>query len=103
MYFARRVERYGGSYLDRLLAQGDYFWRMSPEGTLCFCSYEDIDWEADVGAQAAGFEGDVIEGEVIKRDVFKENAFKEDAFKEDEPKVGELKGDELLMLSLIHI
>ena len=97
VYFARRVERYGGSYLDRLLAQGDYFWRMSPEGTLCFCSYEDIDWEADVGAQAAGFEGDVIEGEVIKRDVFKENAFKEDAFKEDEPKVGELKGDELLM------
>ena len=97
VYFARRVERYGGSYLDRLLAQGDYFWRMSPEGTLCFCSYEDIDWEADAGAQAAGFEGDVIEGAVIKRDVFKEDAFKEDTFKEDEPKVGELKGDELLM------
>ena len=60
VYFARRVERYGASLLDRLLAQGDYFWRMSPEGTLCFCSYEDIDWEASAGVEAAGLKGDEL-------------------------------------------
>ena len=33
---------------------------MSPEGTLCFCSYEDIDWEASAGAETAGLKGDEL-------------------------------------------
>lgn len=76
VYFARRVERYGGSLLDRLLAQGDYFWRMTPEGNLCFCSYEDIDWES-AGAEEEEDKGDERTGAALKGD--------------------ELKGDELLM------
>jgi len=77
VYFARRVERYGASLLDRLLAQGDYFWNMLPEGTLCFCSYEDIDWEAAAEAET--------------------ERLKEDVFRGGVPKEGELEGDELLM------
>lgn len=44
--FARRVREYSEGFLDRMLAEGDYFWKMIPEGNLCFCRYEDIDWNA---------------------------------------------------------
>lgn len=42
----RRVRNYSEGMLDRLLAEGDYYWKMSPDGALCFCRYEDIDWDA---------------------------------------------------------
>lgn len=45
--FPRRVKNYSEAMLDKVLAEGDYFWKMSQEGTLCFCRYEDIDWEAE--------------------------------------------------------
>lgn len=48
LLLAGRVGDYTPNLLDRLLARGDYFWRMTPEGGLCFCRYEDIDWEAPV-------------------------------------------------------
>ncbi len=41
-----RVRNYSEGMLDRLLAEGDYYWKMSPDGALCFCRYEDIDWDA---------------------------------------------------------
>lgn len=41
----RRVKNYSEGMLDKLLAQGDYFWRMSPDGTLSFYRYDDIDWD----------------------------------------------------------
>ena len=42
----RRVRHYSGGMLDKLLAEGDYFWKMGEDGALCFCRYEDIDWDA---------------------------------------------------------
>lgn len=51
VFFCRRVKNYTGSLLDRILAQGDYFWRMTPQGELCFCRYEDIDWETPVSEE----------------------------------------------------
>ena len=56
--FPRRVKRYSGAMLDKLLAEGDYFWRMTPDGSLCFCRYEDIDWEAPLPEAARSLEGD---------------------------------------------
>ena len=56
--FARRVKNYGGAMLDRLLSQGDYFWRMDAQGNLCFCRYEDIDWDAPALAGEEELEGD---------------------------------------------
>ncbi|MDO4272273.1 MAG: DEAD/DEAH box helicase [Eubacteriales bacterium] len=44
--FPRRVDKYSEGLLDRFLAEGDYFWKMVPEGGLCFCRYEDVDWDA---------------------------------------------------------
>lgn len=46
--FPRRIKNYGAPLLDKLLAQGDYFWQMSENGDLCFYRYEDIDWEASL-------------------------------------------------------
>ena len=43
--FPRRVHEYREGLLDKLLTEGDYFWKMSPDKTLSFCRYEDIDWE----------------------------------------------------------
>lgn len=48
--FRRRVKNYSETMLDRLLAQGDYFWKMAPDGNLSFHRYDDIDW----GAGSAG-------------------------------------------------
>lgn len=58
--FARRVPRYAGGMLDRVLAEGDYFWRMTPEGELCLCRYEDIDWEALPLPGTEALEGDEL-------------------------------------------
>lgn len=53
-----RVAGYSENMLDRLLSQGDFFWQMTPEGSLCFCRYEDIDWEAPLPDAAGLLEGD---------------------------------------------
>jgi len=54
---SRRVRGYSGMMLDRLLAEGEFFWKMAADGTLAFYRYEDIDWdsplsEADIHAEA---------------------------------------------------
>ena len=40
-----RVRGYSEAMLDKLLAEGEYFWKMSPDGNLTFWRYEDIDWK----------------------------------------------------------
>jgi len=54
---SRRVRGYSGMMLDRLLAEGEFFWKMAADGTLTFYRYEDVDWdspllEADMHAEA---------------------------------------------------
>ena len=46
--FPARVANYRGELLDTLLAGGNFLWRMSETGELCFQRYEDIDWDADM-------------------------------------------------------
>lgn len=58
VFFARRVKNYTEAMLDRLLAQGDYFWQMKSDGTLAFYRYEDIDWEAPPTGLSEELEGD---------------------------------------------
>lgn len=41
-----RVKHYSPSMLDKLLSEGDYFWKLLPGGRLCFLPYESVDWEA---------------------------------------------------------
>ena len=43
-----RVVNYRPELLDKLLSQGDFFWRLSPDSGLSFHRYEDIDWNADM-------------------------------------------------------
>lgn len=45
----RRVRNYTEAMLDRVLAQGEYFWKLSGDGSLCFYQYEDIDREVFTG------------------------------------------------------
>ena len=56
--FAGRVTNYSENLLDKLLAEGDYFWKMSPDGTLCFCRYDEIDWNAPLPDVEGLLEGD---------------------------------------------
>lgn len=56
--FSRRVRNYTEAMLDKLLAQGDFFWQMKPDGTLAFYRYEDIDWEAPLNGLSEELEGD---------------------------------------------
>lgn len=67
--FPRRVRGYTENMLDKLLAQGDYFWRMTAAGELCFCRYEDIDWDAPLPEAERALEGDelLLYGELRKR------------------------------------
>lgn len=48
LIFPIRVKNYRESMLDKLLAQGEFFWQLLPDGNLCFHKYDNIDWEADV-------------------------------------------------------
>lgn len=50
----RRVKGYHEGMLDRLLAEGEYFWKMDVSGGLCFCKYDAIDWDAPQKEEAAG-------------------------------------------------
>lgn len=56
--FSGRVKNYTEALLDRLLAEGDYFWKMAPDGSLCFCRYDEIDWDAPLLEAAGLLEGD---------------------------------------------
>lgn len=40
-----RVREYRAELLDRLLAEGEFFWKLNPDGTLAFHRYEDVDWD----------------------------------------------------------
>ena len=53
-----RVGGYRPELLDGLLAQGNWFWRMDPDGGLRFNAYDDIDWDAGLSALGDGLEGD---------------------------------------------
>lgn len=53
-----RVKNYNESMLDRLLAQGEFFWQMLPEGNLCFRRYDEIDWDEEDTEHAATLEGE---------------------------------------------
>ena len=56
--FARRVKGYRDTMLDQLLAQGDYFWKMSADGTLSFFKTDDIDWEREPAEPVEGLDED---------------------------------------------
>ena len=56
--FRQRVKNYSEAMLDRVLAQGDYFWKLSPEGTLSFYRYEEIDWDREPEEPEAGLSED---------------------------------------------
>lgn len=43
--FPRRVHEYREGLLDKLLTEGDFFWKMYPGKTLSFCRFDDIDWD----------------------------------------------------------
>ena len=58
--FRRRVKNYSETMLDRLLAQGDYFWKMAPDGNLSFHRYDNIDWGAGLPEAAEELEGDEL-------------------------------------------
>lgn len=56
----RRVKNYSEAMMDRLLAEGDYFWRMSEDGSLSFHRYDDIDWDAAQREPDALLSGDEL-------------------------------------------
>lgn len=56
--FSGRVKNYTEATLDKLLAEGDYFWKMSSDGSLQFCRYDEIDWDAPLPDAAGLLEGD---------------------------------------------
>lgn len=43
-----RVGNYRPELMDTMLSGGTMFWRLMPDGNLCFHQTEDIDWEADL-------------------------------------------------------
>jgi len=51
-----RVRNYRPELLDKLLGQGDFFWRLSSEAGLTFHRYEDIDWNADISVLGISLE-----------------------------------------------
>lgn len=58
--FRRRVNNYSEEMLDRLLAEGDYYWNMTPDGSLSFHRYDDIDWEAPLPEAEELLSGDEL-------------------------------------------
>lgn len=69
--FPRRVNGYQEQLLDKVLAKGEYFWRMKPGGGLCFLNYEDIDWEAGVLTAEDGPDGP---GQAVCKELLKRGA-----------------------------
>ena len=48
-----RVQAYRPELLDKLLSEGEVFWRLGEEG-LSFHAYADVDWEADISQVDTG-------------------------------------------------
>lgn len=46
-----RVSGYRPELLDKLLAQGTYFWKMTQEGMLSLERYDEIDWDSTLNVQ----------------------------------------------------
>ncbi len=49
-----RVSNYRPELLDQLLAQGNFYWRLAPDGSLAFHQYEEIDWDTGPEEAASG-------------------------------------------------
>lgn len=69
--FPGRVKNYREAMLDRLLAEGEYCWRLT-EGGLMFVKYEQIDWKEEglpEGQRPSGLKPEeaLIYGELVKR------------------------------------
>lgn len=63
MILPGRVRGYSEAMLDKLLAEGEYFWKMSPDGNLAFYRYEDIDWSE--GGRSAETEAEMTGEEQV--------------------------------------
>lgn len=79
--FPGRIRGYREGILDKLLAEGEFFWKMAPDGNLCFLKYEDIDWEHSLpsdeifdtdGPDSAA--ADLAEEQVVYRELCKRGA-----------------------------
>lgn len=46
--FPARIKNYSEAMLDKVLSQGEFFWQMFPDDSLCFRRYEDVDWNGDL-------------------------------------------------------
>lgn len=56
--FRKRVKNYSEAMLNRLLSEGDFFWKMAPDGSLSFHRYDDIDWDAPLPGAEQPLSGD---------------------------------------------
>ena len=72
--FARRILRYSEGLLDRVLTEGDYFWKMLPNGMLCFLRYEDIDWDTPPAEEISVEETKRTEEEILYRELCRRGA-----------------------------
>ena len=52
--FPARVNGYQPAWLDAVLAEGDFSWRLTPQGEIRFASAEETDWDADAAWQEEG-------------------------------------------------
>jgi ATP-dependent Lhr-like helicase len=66
---SRRVKGYRENMLDCLLAKGEYYWRFTATGDLCFERYEEIDWDQPIPSPQEDWSPDelLIYQELIKR------------------------------------
>lgn len=62
-----RVRGYHEAMLDKLLAEGEYFWKMSPDGNLAFYRYEDIDWNGETYEAGMTDEEQIVYQELQRR------------------------------------
>lgn len=61
--FPGRVRNYNEALLDRILAEGDFFWRFHSDGSLFFVHFDDIDWDAPL--PEAPFNGEKLSGDEL--------------------------------------
>jgi len=64
-----RIGGYRPELLDTLLAQGNLFWRITPDLNLSFHQYEDINWDADMSEVSDTLEGNekIVYEALLKR------------------------------------
>lgn len=72
--FARRIRRYSEGLLDRILTEGDYFWKMLPGDMLCFLRYEEIDWDAPLSEDMQAEESKAAEEQILYRELCRRGA-----------------------------